>query len=604
MILFFCFFSLIRCHQCVSSLLWKNLTYEDHRNGNFSNKRKVLSVESNREPIRILFDTELLDKKSDPLLCTEEGQKIDWTLGSYYCTKDDLLTDKKLPVLKETLESLNSFLTKLINVTRLTFDIKTKEMLDIKPPSKSVDKDLYICVVTRPFGTLSSTLASAFPHSLSSYDNRPIRGGIYINARSIPDEPQNEKSIDRRFFTTLFHETCHVLGLTESLYEKWLNRDNGNSYGSDLPLSKYSKDGKNFTILHTPILHEYAKHRWNRTYFADNIPMGLELEDGGGSGTATSHPEGRVYFNEVMVGLAIQPAVISDLVLSMLEDTGYYNVNWSMAEPLAWGAGESIGQNPLHDFPTEPPYLSFPSHYLCNPLSKQNTNSICSYDFSSTATCISTMSANCPSLTSEGETFCSAQKFFNPLNYSVRGYYLIPDFIIYKQAQTLHFCNGDGSSGTEDETFGEDSMCVISNIGNYESARCYKMFCDEKMETLTIQVGEEKKICHQENETITFDNYNGYIKCPSPLLMCSMKKFKQTNVFIPPHKELKIVLLTRNIIIVTVLCVVVLIFIIAIVFCIVGKIKQKRQLKEQQEVTEEITESIPLTSPLIPDIEE
>ena len=604
MIFFFRFFSLISCHQCVSSLLWKNITYTDYRNGSFSNQRNVLSVESNREPIRILFDTELIESQSDSLICKEYGQKVEWTMGTYYCSDDDILTEKKIKVLKETLESLNSFLTRLLNVTRCTFNIKTQDMLDIKPPSKSVDKDLYICVVTRPFGSLSSTLASAFPHSLSFYDNRPIRGGIFINARYIPDEAQDENSIDRHFFTTLFHETCHVLGLTDSLYEKWLNRDNGNSYGSDLPLSTYSKDGKNFTILHTPILHEYAKHRWNRTYFADNIPMGLELEDGGGSGTAITHPEGRVYFNEVMVGLAIQPSVISDLVLSMLEDTGYYNVNWTMAEPLPWGSGESIGQDSLQDFPTEPPYLAFPSHYLCNPLSSQNSYSACSYDFSSTATCISTISAKCPSAAKDGMTFCSAQSFFNPLNFSVRGYYTVPDFIIYKQAQTFHFCKSNVSVGTSDETFGPESMCVISNIGNYESARCYNMICDETLETITIQVGNETKTCHHENETITFDSYTGYIKCPNPLLMCSMKKFKKTSVFVPSHKELKIVFLTKNIIIVTVLSVVVLILIIAIVFCIIGKIRHKRLMKEEQEMTDETTENVPLTAPLIPDIEE
>lgn len=588
------FLSFIAAHQCISGLLMKGKELHSDMN---STSRTLMSVDSKRKPIRIMLDTEILDTNTDSTLCKTVGQSVSWQLGTFYCTSDDIMTEKKLKVLKETLKSLEDFASRLLNVSRCTFNIRTKDMYDISVKSKSVDKDLYVAVITRPFGAYSSTLASAFPFSLSYYDNRPIRGGIYINARTIPSEPQNENSVDRKFFATLFHELCHVLGLTEQLYEKWLNRKTGNSWGKKIPIAKYSKNGKNFTILQTPECKQYAENRWNRTEFAPGVAMGVELEDGGGTGTEMSHPEARVYFNEVMVGLSIQPAVISDLVLAMLEDTGYYNVNWSMAEPLAWGAGASIGESELTDFPNSPPVTSFPEHYLCTP--STTSQKTCAYDFSGTASCVSTLSASCPSYSTEGVTFCSAKDFFNPLNYQVRGYYSIPDFIMYKQVDSAHYCNGNSVVGTSDESFGPDSMCLISNIGHYKSPRCYNMYCDE-YNNLTINVGNESAVCHSKGENITFTRFTGYIECPDPVLMCSMKRFKKASVFVPTRQKTSAVWLTTNIIIFTAVCCVLVILIVGITSCVIGHIKEKKLLKEIASLQDETDNEMQIHNSLIP----
>lgn len=64
---------------------------------------------------------------------------------------------------------------------------------------------------------------------------------------------------------------------------------------------------------------------------------GAELEDYGGSGTAGSHWEKRVYFNEYMTGTADPNSVYSAITLALFQDSGWYQVNYSMAQTLPWG---------------------------------------------------------------------------------------------------------------------------------------------------------------------------------------------------------------------------------------------------------------------------
>jgi hypothetical protein len=65
----------------------------------------------------------------------------------------------------------------------------------------------------------------------------------------------------------------------------------------------------------------------------------VELEDGGGSGTALSHWKKRVFLNEFMTGTSSDNPVKSPFTLALLQDTGHYLINWANAEDLQWGKG-------------------------------------------------------------------------------------------------------------------------------------------------------------------------------------------------------------------------------------------------------------------------
>ena len=62
------------------------------------------------------------------------------------------------------------------------------------------------------------------------------------------------------------------------------------------------------------------------------------MEDGGGAGTGGAHWEMRVFRDEYMTGSAsLGVRTLSALTLALFADSGWYDVDASQAEVLAWG---------------------------------------------------------------------------------------------------------------------------------------------------------------------------------------------------------------------------------------------------------------------------
>ncbi|KAL5497157.1 hypothetical protein EMCRGX_G013581 [Ephydatia muelleri] len=74
-----------------------------------------------------------------------------------------------------------------------------------------------------------------------------------------------------------------------------------------------------------------------RAHFNCPTLPGLELENGGGSGTEMSHWEARILGNELMTSTQAFNLKLSEMTLALLQDTGWYQVDFSKAEPLQWG---------------------------------------------------------------------------------------------------------------------------------------------------------------------------------------------------------------------------------------------------------------------------
>jgi leishmanolysin len=55
---------------------------------------------------------------------------------------------------------------------------------------------------------------------------------------------------------------------------------------------------------------------------------------------AGSHWEKRLLMNEIMTGSVDTRSVVSAMTLALLEDSGWYKVNYSMAEQLDWGQNQ------------------------------------------------------------------------------------------------------------------------------------------------------------------------------------------------------------------------------------------------------------------------
>ena len=84
------------------------------------------------------------------------------------------------------------------------------------------------------------------------------------------------------------------------------------------------KEG-NIYYINSPKVLEQAK----KYFGCDNLPYpGVPLENQGGEGSARSHWEGRYMYGDYMNMEISSDTAISDITLALLEDTGFYKVNY------------------------------------------------------------------------------------------------------------------------------------------------------------------------------------------------------------------------------------------------------------------------------------
>jgi len=127
------------------------------------------------------------------------------------------------------------------------------------------------------------------------------------------------------------HELTHVLGFSSNLYQYYQDR-NLNTLGKSVIMNK-RRDG-HFQIRTHNVLN-FAKH-----YFGCNSMSGVALENSGGSGTAGSHWERSELGDEAMTGADINEPSYSLFTIILLHDSGWYNVDVSMADDITWGLSE------------------------------------------------------------------------------------------------------------------------------------------------------------------------------------------------------------------------------------------------------------------------
>ena len=128
---------------------------------------------------------------------------------------------------------------------------------------------------------------------------------LYIG--TILDEWKKNWRTDMKY--TIFHEITHVLGFSMSFFPS---------------LNMVKKEGSIYYINSPKVLEQAKKH-----FGCGNLPHGgVPLENQGGSGSAGSHWEGRYMFGENMNMELTSEAALSDITLALLEDTGFYKVNY------------------------------------------------------------------------------------------------------------------------------------------------------------------------------------------------------------------------------------------------------------------------------------
>lgn len=134
-------------------------------------------------------------------------------------------------------------------------------------------------------------------------------------------------------YSTIAHELGHLFGFSDDDFMHFSN-DNGN----DPVIYVQMANGKHYRrFLNTP-----AARRVAEKHFGPGVP-GIEIERQGGGGTALHHLEKRAFMNDFMSPDAgIEDIVYSEFVLAALEDSGWYDIDYSYVSPAVWGKDQGL----------------------------------------------------------------------------------------------------------------------------------------------------------------------------------------------------------------------------------------------------------------------
>ncbi|KAL9270183.1 Leishmanolysin-like peptidase-like protein [Drosera capensis] len=257
-------------------------------------------------------------------------------------------------------------------------------------------------------------------------------------------------------------------------------------------------------VLPRVIMHS----RYHYGAFSENF-TGLELEDGGGRGTSGSHWEKRLLMNEIMTGSVDTRSVVSAMTLALLEDSGWYKANYSMADRLDWGRNQGT------EFVTLP-CNQWKGAYHCN-----NTQlSGCTYNREA--------EGYCPIVSYSGDLPQWA-RYFPQANKG--GQSSLADYCTYFVAYSDGSCTDTNSARAPDRMLGEvrgsNSRCMASSLVRTGFVRgsmtqgngCYQHRCLNN--TLEVAVDGTWKACPEAGGPIQFSGFNGELMCPAYHELCS-----------------------------------------------------------------------------------
>jgi len=177
----------------------------------------------------------------------------------------------------------------------------------------------------------ASYLAKAIACGVDTHTKRPTIGTIIFNSAYISLDLK-DIMIEADLSTSL-HEITHILGFSKTLYPLYRNPDT---------LEALTGHVFNKTVNGVPtmVLDVLPLTQRLRAHFNCSTLEGAYLENEGGSGSFGAHFERRVFFNEFMTASDMKDARFSEFTLALLEGTGWYKVDYSMAEPMTYGKNQ------------------------------------------------------------------------------------------------------------------------------------------------------------------------------------------------------------------------------------------------------------------------
>ena len=364
------------------------------------------------------------------------------------------------------------------------------------------DADIVIFITARTTRFTGSTAAFACSCLDDFATRRPIAGYVNWGPNSI--------NLDIISYGEQLgigiHELTHALGFGPGKYSYYGGHPNGD--GNNTVVVTYNEDGMSHTVvlLTTPKVIEVA-----REHFNCQTLQGVELENGGSNGTASSHWERRVLYNEYMTGSTNYEPYYSQFTLALLEDSGWYYPNYTNSRKLIWGKNQGC------DFVTKRCNKRTGS-YFCN-----KDTEACSFDGTKKGRC------NVRS----GYTLPAWYTYFS--DPSLGGTDSLADycgFIDYRQQYrgdcTIDAYNNPGDDSFNINNFGEhycaNCRCLTAVENGTPGPSCHNVTCvtdNNNVTSIKVKIGYIWYDCKDGESISVTDGFEGTFNCPSTSLCTS-----------------------------------------------------------------------------------
>uniref|UniRef100_A0A7I4YXD3 Leishmanolysin-like peptidase n=1 Tax=Haemonchus contortus TaxID=6289 RepID=A0A7I4YXD3_HAECO len=230
-------------------------------------------------------------------------------------------------------------------MSRLCLFLYSVVKVESKPNSqdgeKLVDTD-YVLFVSALASSCSGRTIAFATSCKADVTYRPIAGNLNICPQKLKESTQKLLDAWQR---VLVHEIIHALAFSVYLFPYYpgAGKPQWDELGVVIPnvvhrFTRFDWETSKGTVEHhvhmivTPKVREEARRHFNCSTLE-----GAELENQDAYEGRGSHWEKRVFGNELMTGEVKDMPVISRLSLALLEDSGWYKVNYDNAEDLEWG---------------------------------------------------------------------------------------------------------------------------------------------------------------------------------------------------------------------------------------------------------------------------
>eukprot|EP00163_Fabomonas_tropica_P003859 TRINITY_DN13440_c0_g1_i2.p1 TRINITY_DN13440_c0_g1~~TRINITY_DN13440_c0_g1_i2.p1 ORF type:complete len:735 (+),score=186.18 TRINITY_DN13440_c0_g1_i2:105-2309(+) len=456
------------------------------------------------KPLRIRYDMTNLEPGSNKRTCFKSGQKA--FVGSNpvtdapmcggevsrdcwrVCKDYDVLTPKRAKIIKDLLAVVKDELEGYLKVKRRDQKFRAMSCLGGQFTEASIaqkDMDLLISVNAAMGEAGSAAAAWAAACHTGSVDNRPIQGVVNFMAPKLDGVGVSKAQL----IETTRHEISHILGVSGSLMRYFMG------YGGrkSLPQSRiFTTMADGSKALATPRVVSFV-----REHFQCADACGAPLENNGGSGTVGSHWELSVFYGEYMVGASYAGSQNTRLTGALFEDSGWYQVDRSKENPLAFGKGAGC------DFLKG--CSGYPDEYKCSGV-PDNAKS-CAFDGVGESRCHQGMDVRM-------QAGCY---FRSPLDWNQCNQGSTPDHkkddvrksgIVYSPKS---FC------------FSGDAQLAKYGKQSFSTPHCYEASCDTSGDKPRVKVSIRGKsyTCPEDQlKSFTPTGFTGELYCPSPRAVC------------------------------------------------------------------------------------